>query len=56
MDTPGDYYKRKEMEAQEVKAKIEAHTAYCETCATDGYCETRIRLERALERARYMGD
>lgn len=53
-DTPADYYRRKQQEVDELIAQIYAHAAEHKTC--DGLCIVRRWLEKALERARYVGD
>ena len=53
-DTPADYYRRKQQEVDEILAKMLVHSDEHRTC--DGSCKVRRDLEKALERARYVGD
>lgn len=53
-DTPVDYYRRKQQEVDYVIAKIEAHLELHKDCNSS--CAIRQSMEKALERARYVGD
>ena len=53
-DTPADYYRRKQQEVDELIAKIMDHLANHGGC--DKSCIELRDLEKALERARYVGD
>ena len=63
--TPGDYYERQRMKADEIitqinaaKADLESHHPFracrCESCVCVRF--SIQRLERKLEQARYTGD
>ena len=52
--TPADYYRRKQKEVDAILEQMADHAFEHKTC--DGLCIVRRKLEKRLERARYVGD
>jgi hypothetical protein len=54
INDPGDYYRAKREQAEEIQAEISRHELY--ECWGAPRCKKCRELERKLEMARYVGD